>query len=128
MLAVQRQMQRMQEWRLALLQHRENELHDEERSLIASLNADDPLHGLFVHTIAKRLSSVGKETAVVDKAKKTQAEILLTETRKLKHVERMEAVASTSEGRAGEKRRLEDAIGEAMIRMGYGTAAGRRES
>ena len=128
MLAVQRQMHRLEEWKLALLQHREEELRDEERSLIASLNADDPLHGLFVQTIAKRLTSVGRECAVVGKARKTQSETLLTEARKLKHVERMGVAAATSAERSNEKRRLDEAIGDAMIRRGYRAQPNGREN
>jgi hypothetical protein len=122
MVSVQRHMRRLEEWKLIQLQRREDDLHDEERSLIGSLNAEEPLHGLFVEAMARRLSSIGKETAVVGVAKGVQTNTVLAESRKLKHVERMETVATTMDERNGEKRRLENVIGEAAIRAAHDAA------
>jgi hypothetical protein len=115
--AVQTQMHRLEEWKLVALKRREDELHDEERSLIGSLNAGEPLHGLFVDAMAKRLTAIGKRADAVTKAKKVQTEIVMSEARKLKQAERMEVAATTVAQREGEKRQLEDTIGDAVLRL-----------
>jgi hypothetical protein len=116
MVAVQRQLHRLAEWKLVQLQRREADLHDQECSLIGSLNAEEPLHGLFVQAMAKRLASIGQESTVVGRARQSQSDIVLAECRKLKHAERMGNAAATSQQRDDEKRRLEEAIGDAVMR------------
>lgn len=113
--AVQRQLHRLAEWQLMQLQRRENELHDEERHLIGSLNDDEPPRGMFARTIVKRLNAIGRETGVVGKARQTQSDVLLAESRKLKHVEKKNDIAAAAEERDGEKRRLEEAVGDAAV-------------
>jgi hypothetical protein len=116
MVAVQRQLHRLAEWKLVQLQRREADLHGQESSLIGSLNAEEPLHGLFVPAMAKRLASIGKESAVVAHARQSQSDIVLAECRKLKQAERMGHAAASSRERDDEKRRLEETIDQTIMR------------
>lgn len=116
LVALQQRLHQVSEWKLADLQRQENELKDLQRSLIETLNADEPLHGLFVGNMAKRLTSMAEQAGRVAHAKENQSRQVLAEARRLKQVERIADAAAVAESRADEKRRLEDLIDQMVAK------------
>ncbi len=90
-LAVQAQLHRLAEWKLAALDHKKAELASDEASLVGALNRDDPLHGLFVEAMARRLNALARETDRVNLARAAASRRLAEEGMALKRVERMTA-------------------------------------
>ena len=77
MQAVQAQLHRVEEWKMADLAFRLAELEHNQQALIASLNSDGDLRGLFVAAIALRLGRLAQEAAQVSVEKEAQALSLL---------------------------------------------------
>ncbi len=103
---VKRQQCRATDWALARLKRDEQALLDEERAIVEALNADQPLHGLFMETMARHLRAVaGKREAV---RQEEAAEQLRQRTQKgqLRQAERMLAEAERQERRAAESKEL----------------------
>jgi len=85
---VKEHLRRSAEWRLARLTRDELALLEDQRSVIAALNADQPLHGLFVEAMARSLRSTSEK---LDRVRSAQAK------------ERAELAAQTSQLRQGER-------------------------
>jgi len=113
---VQKQMHRLAEWQLIELQRQEEELHEQARQLVLSLDGDGPLHGLFVDQMAKRLQSVDVATGAVGKAKETQTAHVVSELRKLRHLECLQEETARDATRHREKTLLDEVIDSAMVR------------
>lgn len=112
--AVQADMHRLAEWRLAVLTRKEQQLTDDQTALIGTLNSDDTLHGLFVAAMARRLRALAGETEVVRAAKETQADKVLEEAKRLKRTERMSDRAAVEHERSLEKVELQRLV-EALV-------------
>lgn len=110
---VQEDLHRLAEWRLAVLAREERALAERQEALIASLNEDDVLHGLFVEAMARRLKSLAGEAERLRAAQEAQTERVLDEARRLKRAERMGDRAAADHRRGAEKRDLQALI-EAM--------------
>jgi hypothetical protein len=114
--AVQKQMHRLAEWRLIALQRQEEDLRDQARHLIRSMNDDVPLRGLIVNSMVRRLTSLGVETETVEAAREAQTDVVLAEGRKLKQAEHMEDRVAMAQERRDNRRQLDDAIGDSLAR------------
>jgi hypothetical protein len=88
-LAVQQQLHRLAEWRLAGLDRERRELAASEVQLVAALNQDEKLQGVFVEAMARRLAAIARDGERVNRAREVQGRRLFEEGRKLKMVERM---------------------------------------
>jgi hypothetical protein len=88
-LQVQRQLHEVAEWKLAELSRRGMEIDAAKVSLIEALNEDDALQGLFIDTVAKRLTRLSGEADDVSAAKTAQAAQVLAEARRVKTTERL---------------------------------------
>jgi hypothetical protein len=109
-LSVQRHMRQLAEAKLAELQRREATLEKSREELIGALNGDTALHGLFTDAMARRVRSVSKEIAALERSKEDQTKRLLEQTGRLKSAERA-ASSIEREYRAHlEKRDLADLI------------------
>lgn len=116
--AVQAELHRLAEWRLASLARKQEELATEQTVLIASLNDEDQLHGLFVGAMARRLRALAGETERVKVAREAQADRVLDEARRLKQAERMVDRASVDHRREAEKRELQALVEALLARRG----------
>lgn len=105
--AVQADLHKLAEWRLAVLARKEQELAEDQEALIGTLNSDDSLHGLFVPAMARRLRALAGETEVVRAARETQTERVLEEAKRLKRTERMSDRAAVDHARESEKVELQ---------------------
>ena len=88
-LAVQQQLHRLAEWRLAGLDRERRELQASEVQLVAALNQDEKLQGVFVEAMARRIAAIARDGERVNRAREVQGRRLFEEGRKLKMVERM---------------------------------------
>jgi CRP-like cAMP-binding protein len=110
MLAVQQQLHRIEEWRLAELRARLDELAADQKELIAALNEDDALQGLFIDSMARRLQSLSEAASATGKDTQLQAVRLLEQAGRLICAERLAKAADLQELRSNEKRDLAEAI------------------
>jgi hypothetical protein len=88
-LAVQQQLHRLAEWRMAGLDRERRELVESEAQLVAALNHDEQLQGVFVDAMARRLAAIARDAERVNRAREVQGRRLREEGMKLKMVERM---------------------------------------
>ena len=107
-LALQRQLHRLSQWRLGELQRQEDAIQGKQRDLIGALNDDGRLQGLFVAAMAKRLSSLADEGARVAGLKKVQTEDVWAHARRVRQSERLADVLSVARRRDNEKKERED--------------------
>jgi len=107
-LALQRQLHRLSQWRLGELQRQEEAIQGKQRDLIGALNDDDRLQGLFVGAMAKRLSSLADQEARVAGLKKVQNEDVWAHARRVRQSERLVDLAMLVRRRDAEKKERED--------------------
>ncbi len=109
-LAVQRQLQRQEEKRLADVQQREASVHADQRELLQALNERDVLHGLFVYAMAKRLRVLDEQAAKLEAEKGAAIRRLMEQGRKRKRAEALFESIGDTWRREAEKRELLDMI------------------
>ncbi|KAA2234718.1 hypothetical protein [Salinarimonas soli] len=103
--SVQAQKHRLEEWRLAEVQRRENENRATREAIIAALDGSNPLHGLFVAAGAKRLEALSAQGHRLAAERAAQAGAALEQARRVKACEKLVAVAELA--CEEERRRLE---------------------
>ena len=109
-LAVQRQLQRVEEQRLAEIKRRANSLAELETELIELLNTEDTMRGLLTFTGVRRLSMVQSEMARVEENKQVQSERLITHTSRMKLAEKLNAEAEADVRKERDQQDLSEAI------------------
>lgn len=115
-LALQQQLNRIEQWKLAELQRRLAGLETEQRELIGALNEDHALHGLFIDTMARRLSSLAEEAVVVGRDKDAQSVRAVEHSAKVKLAERLAEARDLDVQRADDRRQLLDMIEQFLRR------------
>jgi hypothetical protein len=83
------QLHRVEQWKMADLEQRFAELEKEQLELIGALNDTNALHGLFIDTMARRLSSTAEEAERVAREKEAQALVLREHAARVKISERL---------------------------------------
>jgi replicative DNA helicase len=109
-LDVQRQLHRIEEWRLADIERALADLAATEQDLIRALNADDALQGLFIDALARRLASIAEEAARVGDEKTAQEQRLLEQAARKVCAERLAQAVDREVAQDADKRALIDAI------------------
>ncbi len=109
-LAVQEQMHRLAEWRIAALDREKAEIARGQESLLGALNGDDPMHGLFVEAMTRRLTALTREADRLAKAREVMEKKLTEETLKLKRTERMTDRVRREHATSEEKRLFQDLL------------------
>ena len=109
-LAVQEQMHRLAEWRIAALDREKAEIARGQESLLGALNDDDPMHGLFVEAMTRRLTALTREADRLAKAREVMEKKLTEETLKLKRTERMTDRVRREHATSEEKRLFQDLL------------------
>lgn len=117
-LAVQQQLSRIEQEKLARLQRRLGELEAEQRELISALNADHALHGLFLDTMARRLGVIAEEMAVVAREKDMQSRRAIEQTTRAKLAQRLAERTEDEARRAEDRRELLEVIERFLGRPG----------
>ncbi|MFA6031950.1 MAG: hypothetical protein WC889_03505 [Myxococcota bacterium] len=80
MLAIQARMRSLAEWRQQVIQRQATEARDESRALVAALNGDGLVNGLFTDVTAKRLHRVSVAIWELDEKAARQAREVARET------------------------------------------------
>lgn len=109
-LAVQTELHRAAEWRLAALDRRQAELARTREDLACFLGEDHAFSGLFAASMAGRLRSLAAEIAETAQARRVQVEAVMREAGRAKRAERLAAALRREERRAGEARDLLDIV------------------
>lgn len=103
---LQGDLHKLAEWRLAQLAQRERGLAEQQEALVASLNDEDQLHGLFVAAMARRLKTLAGETERVRAMIEAQSGRVLDEAKRLKRADLMAGRVDSDDRREAEKREL----------------------
>lgn len=101
LLSVQRQLRKIEEAKLAEVQRRLQDVKDEQVALVAAMNDDGALQGLFLDTMARRLKSLAELEGKVEVLVARQAMAVRVEATKEKAAEKL------SDRREAEARSLE---------------------
>jgi hypothetical protein len=88
-LAVQEQLHRLAQWKMAALEREKTANADGQVDLISALNADNQLHGLFVEAMTRRLAALAREAERLERARGVMEKQLSEEGLKLKRTEKM---------------------------------------
>ena len=115
-LALQRQLHRLSQWRLGELQRQEDAIQGKQRDLIGALNDDGRLQGLFVAAMAKRLSSLADEETRLAGLKKVQKEDVWAHARRVRQSERLADLLAVTRRRDTEKKERDDISERAAAR------------
>lgn len=107
---IQRQVKLAEEWKMRDLERRLGEAAMAQQELIAALNDEHALHGLFLDTMARRLRALARDAERIGAAKDAQARRLLASAGRLKCAERFAAVANLEAQRESDKKDLLDLL------------------
>jgi hypothetical protein len=88
-LAVQTQMHRLAQWKLAELERLEDTLRDNQERLLRFLDEEQSYTALFGDTVMRRLRNIGEQKAQVTVAKTEQADRTLEESKRTGRMQRM---------------------------------------
>jgi hypothetical protein len=113
-LAVQKDLQRLAEWKLATLQRKEADLQKDQERLVTYLDEDHSFTPTYAKTIADRLRTLGAERQRAAVEKQIQAERVLDQTRRLGQTERRVDTAAALLRRIEERQDLAEVI-EAQV-------------
>ena len=109
-LALQEQLHRVELWKLLALQRRAAELDALRRELIAALNDNDALQGLFLDATARRLKSTAQQADAVEREELLQTVRVREHATRVACAERLSETVDRQAARASEKRDLLDVI------------------
>jgi hypothetical protein len=109
-LAVQQQLYRIEEWKLADLERTLERLEVSQREVIGALNEDDALQGLFIDAMARRLRSLGEEASRIGQQRDEQSARLLEHGARKVCAERLAEAADRQAAQATDKMQLLDVI------------------
>jgi RecA/RadA recombinase len=109
-LAVQKDLQRLAEWKLALLQHKESDLQKDQERLVTYLDENHTFTPTYAKTIAAKLHSLAAEKQRTVAEKQLQAERMLEQARRVGQAERRVEATTDIMRRAEERRELADTI------------------
>jgi hypothetical protein len=113
-LAVQKDLQRLAEWKLATLQRKEADLQKDQERLVTYLDEDHSFTPTYAKTIADRLRTLAVERQRAAVEKQIQAERVLDQTRRLGQTERRVDTAAALLRRIEERQDLAEVI-EAQV-------------
>ena len=89
LVAALKKLHRMEEVKKIDLQNQLGELKRSEEDIIANLNRDDAMHGLFIDTSSRFLRSLARQAERVSQAKEQQSRKLLDRAGKLRRAEKL---------------------------------------
>ncbi len=106
---VQKQLHRAEEWRLGEIQVEVDRIETERHELIALLNSDAGLHGLFMDATVNRLRSLAEQAIQADLQKQQQTQKVIEAGARLKAAERLFERAEREAEREAERMQLQEA-------------------
>ena len=115
-LSVEKQLHRVAEAKLAELIQREAALQAAQEDLFRALNAEQPLHGMFVGMMARQLRALSEDSRAVKEAREAQARLVLDRCGRVKRAERLAGSVEAQNRQTTEKRQLAELIEAAVNR------------
>jgi uncharacterized coiled-coil protein SlyX len=115
-LLAQQQLHRIEQWRMAELERRLAELEALQVDLIGALNDTNALHGLFIDTTARRLSSTAEQAERVAREKEVQSLKVKEHAVRVKISERLTLAHEQEAAREQEAKELLDIVEQAVSR------------
>jgi hypothetical protein len=112
------EMKRIEEIKLARLTAEEAELEEKRAIVIATLNDDTRLHGLFVDAMAARLKRVDERQSALQPLKAAQQRAVLNQARLAKYAETMTGRLARQVQAADDRRDLERLMEQVLARRG----------
>ncbi len=109
-LAVQAQLHRLAQWKMAALERAKAENADGQVDLLSALNADTELHGLFVEAMTRRLTALARDAERLERARRVMEEQLAEEGLKLKRTEKMTGRVRREHAQGRDKRLFQDLL------------------
>jgi hypothetical protein len=113
---LRRQLKQTEELRLARVMREEADIDGKCNALIATLNDDTPLHGLFAGHMAARLKRLTERKTLLEPLKAQQIAAVMTEARHTRFAETVIGRLETGIAADDEKRQLESLIEGALAR------------
>jgi hypothetical protein len=110
LLDLHRDLQRLEEQRIAALRGREIELATMQEELVGTLSGEGGLTSLFTSSIVKRLKSLSEEAVRVGEEIKRRTAMLQTIAARTKHAERMSRTYEQEYARVQAAQELRDII------------------
>jgi hypothetical protein len=104
------------EWALARLEREEQDLLSEQDAMLAALNAEQPLHGLFVEAMAKHLRAIARRLDAVRERKDAKRAQLKLQKGQLRHSERIRSGVENTHERLLENKELMEIVEAAAAR------------
>ncbi|MBS1180716.1 MAG: hypothetical protein H6Q99_596 [Proteobacteria bacterium] len=120
---LRRQLKQVEELRLSRVMREEADIDEKCTALIATLNDDSPLHGLFAGHMATRLKRLTERRALLEPLKARQIAAVMTEARHARFAETMIDRLETGVAAAEEKLQLESLIEGALARHRHASLA-----
>jgi hypothetical protein len=115
-LAVQEDLKRLAEWKLAILQHKETGLQKDQERLVLYLDENHSFSTSYAKTISARLQALAAQKHATAAERVQQTERVLDQTRRVGQVERMIDTAAGALRRDEERKELADTIEAAVNR------------
>ena len=109
-LDVQKQIQRAAEWTLHELRQEQHRLQEAQQDLVAALGREDALSIWLAPAVTRQLGRLAADETTVAAAGEQQKDLVLEQTGRLKHAERLERTLDAERGRERERAVLEDVI------------------
>ncbi len=109
-LAVQEQLHRLAQWRMAALEREKAENADGQVNLLSALNTDNQLHGFFVEAMTRRLTALARDAERLERTRRVMEQKLSEEGLKLKRTERMTDRVRREHQRGHDKRLFQDLL------------------
>lgn len=120
---LRRQLKQVEELRLARVMREEAEIDEKCTALIATLNDDTPLHGLFAGHMAARLKRLTERRSLLEPLKAQQIAAVMTEARHARFAETVIGRLETGAAADEEKRQLESLIESSLARHRHASLA-----
>jgi hypothetical protein len=108
--AVQKDLQRLAEWKLALLQRKEVDLQQDQERLVAYLDEDHTFTPTYARTIAARLQGLAAERQRTAAEKQQQTERVLEQVRRVGQAKRRVEATAEVVRRDEERKELGETI------------------
>ena len=112
--AVQKQLHQLAEWKLVSLRREEDALEGSRREILRFIDEGTPLSRLFSDAVSRRLKSLSEEKAKLHALQLLQEQSALQEHQRMKRAERMASALSGEVKRVKEK----DALAETIEKIG----------
>lgn len=120
---LRRQLKEVEELRLARVMREEADIDEKCTALIATLNDDTPLHGLFASHMAARLKRLTERRALLEPLKVHQIAAVMTEARHTRFAETVIGRLKIDIAADEEKRQLESLVEGALARRRHASLA-----